>query len=273
MPANVQLLIIDPQVDFCEGGALPVPGANADMERLATMVRRLGKRIDDVSVTLDTHRTIDIAHPAWWVDSQGRNPAPFTLITAADLSAGTWTPRNPAWRQRSLDYVRQLEAKGKYMLLIWPEHCRIGSPGHAVHPALFEALSAWEKSEFGMVNFVTKGTNPFTESYSALQAEVPDPEDSTTMINSGLIKTLQNSDVILIAGEALSHCVKATVEDIANEIGDEHVKKFVLLTDCSSPIPAAPGTPDFPAIAQDFIERMKQRGMRTTTSTEFLATV
>lgn len=271
MPAKIRLLVIDPQVDFCEGGALPVPGGNGDMERLAAMVTRLGGRIDDIAVTLDSHRTIDIAHPAWWVDSQGRNPAPFTLITSADLAAGTWTPRNPDWRQRSTDYVKALETAGKYVLIIWPEHCLIGSPGHAVHPALFKALQGWEKTEFGMVNYVTKGANPFTEHYSAVAAEVPDQDDPSTMLNADLIDALRESDVILIAGEALSHCVKATVEDIADNIGAEHVRKFVLLEDCTSPIPAAPGTPDFPAIAADFVERMKARGMRVAKSTEFLA--
>lgn len=274
MATKIRLLVIDPQVDFCDGpanGALPVPGAYADMSRLAAMLDRLGGKIDDVDVTLDSHRTIDIAHPAWWVDSKGANPAPFTLIAAADVAAGVWTPRNPAWRQRSLDYVRQLEANGKYALIIWPPHCLIGSPGHAVHPELFAAMKRWEEREFGMVNFVTKGSNPFTEHYSAVAAEVPDPEDPSTLLNGDLIDALRDSDVILIAGEALSHCVKSTVEDIASNIGPEHVKKFVFLTDCSSPVPAVPGGPDFPAIGQQFIADMVARGMKLATSTGFLA--
>ncbi len=273
MPARIHLLVIDPQIDFCEGGALAVPGATADMERLAAMVDRLGKRLADISVTLDSHHTVDIAHPGFWVDSQGTNPAPFTLIRAADIEAGTWTPRHPALRQRVLNYVRELERKKKFDLIVWPEHCEIGTPGAAVQPSLFAALKRWCKGEMAWINFVTKGSNPMTEHYSAVQAEVPDPEDPGTMLNAGLIKTLQDSDVILIAGEALSHCLKSTVEDIADNIGEEHVKKFVLLTDCTSSIPAAPGTPDFPAIAQDFIERLKARGMRTATSADYLATV
>ena len=271
---RIRLLIIDPQVDFCDGqanGALPVSGAYNDMVRLAAFIDRMGARIDDISVTLDSHRTIDIAHPAWWINSKGTNPAPFTLITVADVEAGVWTPRNPAFRQRSLDYVRKLETNGKYVLIIWPEHCLIGSPGHAVHPVLFDALRRWEKNEFAMINYVTKGANPFTEHYSAVQAEVPDPQDPDTMLNSDLITSLQDSDVILIAGEALSHCVKATVTDIADSIGPEHVRKFVFLEDCSSPVAAVPGGPDFPAIGQAFVADMKKRGMQTSLSTTYLA--
>jgi len=37
---NARLLIIDPQNDFCDipGAALPLPGANADMHRLAAFM-------------------------------------------------------------------------------------------------------------------------------------------------------------------------------------------------------------------------------------------
>jgi nicotinamidase-related amidase len=271
MPAKIRLLAIDPQVDFMDNGALPVPGAYDDMTRLAAMVDRLGGKLDDIHVTLDSHRTVDIAHAPWWVDGQGRNPAPFTLITSADVESGAWTPRNPAWHARSLDYVRRLEASGKYLLCVWPTHCLIGSPGHAVQPELFAALRRWEEREFASVCYTVKGANPFTEHYSAVAAEVPDPEDPTTLINADLIDALRDSDVVLIAGEALSHCVKATVEDIADNIGAEHVRKFVFVEDCSSPVPAVPNGPDFPALGRAFVESMKARGMKTTTSTTFLA--
>jgi nicotinamidase/pyrazinamidase len=272
MPTKIRLLIIDPQIDFCTPtGALYVPGAENDMTRLAAMINRLSAKIDDIDVTLDSHHPIDIAHPGFWMNSKGSNPSPFTLITAADVAAGVWTPRNPGFRKHALEYVQKLQANNKFVLIIWPEHCLIGSPGHAVFPELFAALRGWEVGEHAVVNYVTKGSNILTEHYSAIAAEVPDPQDPSTMLNASLITSLQDSDVILIAGEALSHCVKATVEDIADNIGAEHVRKFVFLEDCSSPIPASPGAPDFPAIARDFVERMKARGMKVTTSTEFLA--
>lgn len=262
-----KLLVIDPQIDFCTG-TLAVPGATEDMIRLAAFVDRYGASLDDISVTLDSHRNVDIAHAAWWIDAKGNNPTPFTLITSTDVASGRWTPRNTAWRKRSLDYVRQLEANGRYVLIVWPTHCLIGSPGSAVQPDIFAALCRWETSPLAMVNFVTKGANPWTEHYSAVQAEVPDPQDYTTMLNVDLIDSLRECDTLFLAGEALSHCVKATVTDIADNIGDEHIKKFVLLTDCSSSVPKAPGTPDFPAIGQQFIHAMKARGMRTALSTD-----
>jgi len=261
---RTRLLIIDPQVDFCDGpqnGALAVPGASADMTRLAAMIDRLGKTIDAIHVTLDSHHTIDIAHPAWWVDVRGANPSPYTVISAREVADGVWRPRNPAWRGRALDYVRALEASGKYALAIWPPHCLIGSPGHAVHPGLFAALKRWEEGRFGTVDFVAKGINPFTEHYSALAAEVPDPADPATRLNTRLLERLRDCDTLLIAGEALSHCVKATVTDIADHIGEAHVRRCVLLDDCCSPVPAVPGGPDFPAIGRAFVAAMRSQGM------------
>ncbi len=62
---NVHLLVIDPQKDFMDDrdSALPVPGANADMKRLAKMIDRVGRKLSDIHVTLDSHRVIDVAHP------------------------------------------------------------------------------------------------------------------------------------------------------------------------------------------------------------------
>lgn len=50
------LLIIDPQVDFHEGGSLGVPGATADTQRLCQFVQQHRDDIDDVFVTLDSHQ-------------------------------------------------------------------------------------------------------------------------------------------------------------------------------------------------------------------------
>lgn len=270
---KVHLLVIDPQNDFCDipGAALPVSGANADMKRLAAMIRRVGNKLDDIHVTLDSHRKIDVAHPGFWQDSQGKRPSPFTLISASDIENGLWTPRNPAFRNRALSYAKELEARGKYQLFIWPEHCLIGTWGHNVHSALNEELQRWSEEHFALVDYVTKGSNPFTEHYGALMAEVPDPEDPGTALNTAVLDMLAEADIVGVAGEASSHCVLTTVNQIAENIGAEHVKKFHLITDCMSPVGAVPGGPDFPAIASKWQMDMQKLGMKLITSTSFLA--
>ncbi|MBU0646853.1 hypothetical protein KKC67_01480 [Patescibacteria group bacterium] len=270
---KIHLLIIDPQNDFCDidGATLPVPGANEDMQRLGTMINRVGSKLEDIHVTLDSHRFIDIAHPAWWKNQNGDQPAPFTIISADDIENGIWTTRNPGFCKRTLEYARQLEATGKYLICVWPPHCLIGTWGHNVHTDLNEALQNWSNKEFAMVDYVTKGSNPWTEHYGAMQAEVSDPDDPTTTLNTDFLAMLSEADMVVIAGEALSHCVKETVTQIADNIGVEHIEKFRILTDCSSSVSAVPGGPDFPTIAEKWLKKMEARGMTLITSTNFLA--
>ena len=264
---RVEGLIIDPQVDFCDAqrGALYVKGAEDDTRRLAAMVRRLGDRVDDYHITLDSHHILDVAHPLYWKNSIGAHPDPFTIITLGDLDGGRWTTTNPGFFRRTRDYVKALETGGRYPLCVWPYHCLIGSEGHAVMPELLAAINAWERDSFAVCDFVTKGSNIFTEHYSAVKADVPDPQDPTTQINKTLIRTLMDCDLVFIAGQALSHCVANTVRDVADAFGDDSaVKKLVLLTDASSSVGG------FEQLGTDFVRELTARGMQTSSATDFL---
>lgn len=264
--SKVCVLIVDPQYDFCDPkGKLSVSGADKDMERVAKMITRAKKDIDEIVVTLDSHRTLHVAHPVWWKDSNGKHPAPFTLIGVDDVTGANpkWRATNPGYQKRSVDYVKSLAANKRYALCIWPPHCLIGSDGYKVMPVLFDALCLWEE-QFAIVNYVTKGSNPFTEHYSAIQADVVDPEDNGTMLNTALISLMQKMDAIAIAGEASSHCVCNTVTDIANNFGEDNIRKFVYLEDACSPVPG------FEDLAKNFIGKMIDRGMKVTTTDKFL---
>jgi len=277
---KVHLVIIDPQDDFCfpgtqgqgdpqdpkyvpgePAGALFVPGADADMSRLAAFVDRTQEKLQAIHCTLDSHHLVDIAHPIFWVDANGKHPDPFTIITADQVDAGEWRTSKVGRNKIASAYVRGLEKNGRYPLCIWPPHCLIGSKGAAVVPALQEAINRWAERHNRTINYVTKGSNPWTEHYSAVMADVPDPEDPTTQLNAGFIRMLEEADVILLAGEAGSHCLANTVRDIANNFADEsYVKKFFLLEDATSPVPG------FENFQVDFIKEMESRGMKKTTT-------
>lgn len=244
------LLIIDPQNDFCDlpaeecpfiGGvrirpALPVPGAHADMLRLAALLDRAGDGIDAISLTLDSHHHFDIGHPAFWQDASGAAVPPFTLIRAADLRSGRFAPRLAGSRARVLAYLDAIEANGRYNHMVWPQHCEIGSWGHNIHAALLKACNRWEAEHLTTVNMLLKGCNPWTEHYSAVMAEVPDPADPASGLNRSLIESLLAADRVLIAGEAGSHCVKATAEHILAEFSPQARSRLVLIVDCLSPV-------------------------------------
>lgn len=286
---KIHLLVIDGQKDFCtpgltdqeikaiepinpylakilaqQRGALYVPGANEDMMRVAAMIKRLGSKLDDIHLTLDSHHLIDIAHPIFWLDSStGQHPAPFTIITAAEVANGKYTTTNPRFMKRAVDYVNSLETNGRYPLCIWPPHTIIGTWGYSLHTYLAEAVLEWEQKNFAMANMVTKGSNFWTEHYSAVQADVPDPSDPSTMLNTDFINMLQEADEIAVAGEALSHCVYNTMKDIFDNFGEDNIKKFTFLKDCSSPVPG------FEHLGDQFFQEMTARGMKVAKSTDY----
>lgn len=266
---KIDLLIIDPQMDFVDypgkAGSLAVPGAHADMQRLAKLMQNYGSSLNDVHVTLDSHHVLDIAHPTWWMDSNGKAPAAFTLISLDDVKNGKWRARIPEFARRSADYVQALNDEGRYQLVVWPEHCLIGSDGHRIHPELFTELCAWERNNLAVVDMVTKGSNPFTEHYSGLKAEVPDAEDASTQLNMSLVQTLEKADMVLIAGEALSHCVANTVRDIAANFDPAAISKLVLLEDCCSSVTG------FEQLGSDFVSELKTMGMKVMKSTDFVS--
>lgn len=262
---RLEFLIIDPQNDFSDtpGAALPVPGANADAERLAGLLDRLDGQVEQIHVTLDTHQFVDIAHPVFWRDDADERPAPFTQIAVEDVENGRWRAFDARCQQRALVYVRALRANGRYTLTVWPPHCLIGTWGHNVMPAVAGALRRWEEAGFKRVDYLSKGHNPWTEHYSAVQADVPDPADPTTQLNVGLIKTLENADLVALSGQALSHCVANTIRDIADYFGRESIRKLVLIEDTSSPVPG------FEDLARQFLTDMRARGMKTARAVDF----
>jgi nicotinamidase-related amidase len=267
---NVHLLTIDPQNDFCtpqgsggEKATLLVGGAEGDMSRLASFITKNATRLSEINCTLDSHQAIHIAHPTFWVDSKGNHPNPFTLVSADDVRKGTWRSYNPRWQTRAQTYVDTLAKNGRYVLCIWPLHCLIGTWGHAIVPSVAAAFYQWEVNTFNRVNFVAKGSNLFTEHYSAVQADVPDDNDASTKLNTSLVDALTQADEILITGEALSHCVANSIRDIASTFGDDNIKKFTFLEDTSSNVSG------FEKLGQDFVKEMVARGMQRTTTKDW----
>ena len=258
------LLVIDPQNDFCDpAGALAVPGAADDCQRIAAMIERIGDDLSSIYVTLDTHHLFHIAHPAFWIDSDGNSPAPYTIISEADVKSGKFRAALPEYQSYAAEYVSTLAKQGKYRLCIWPPHCLIGTWGHNVYEPLAFALLSWEKAKAGrIVEYTEKGSNAKTEHYSAIRAEVEDEDDSSSKTNFALIEKLKKADVIAIAGEALSHCVANTVRNLIELIPAE---KFVILTDCSSNVAG------FEHLGDAFLAEIKSKGVRTIASDEFLA--
>ena len=251
------LFIIDPQNDFHPGGSLGVPGANEDSARIADFIRDNVTKIDEIYVSLDSHHRIHIAHGVFWKNANGEHPAPFTLIKSEDVENGKWVPVDEGQLEHAKMYTKALEEKGRFVVCIWPEHCLIGTPGHAVVPTLNEALQEWVKVNMKTVEYIHKGTNCLTEMYSAMAAEVPVADDLSTAMNMDLVARLNTADRLFICGEAKSHCVNYTMRDIARHWDKDHAG-LILLDDCASAVPG------FEAAAEQFVSDMKAKGCTIT---------
>ena len=278
MDPTIHLLVIDPQNDFCDlpssyrpmdpltghptASALPVAGAHADMQRVAALITKVGSALSDITITLDSHQHLDIAHPTFWQRADGSPVQPFTPIKAAQVRAAEFAPREPTALARTLEYLEALEARGRYTLMVWPVHCEIGTWGHNVHADVRAAYNAWETATLRSVTKVTKGENPWTEHYSAVLAEVPLSDDPHTQLNGALLADLARADLLLIAGEASSHCVRATTEHIIANLPGGSADRVVLLTDCMSPVGG------FEAQHGAFLAEMHAAGVRQMTSAE-----
>jgi len=270
---NIGLIVIDGQVDFCEGGKLPVTGANLDMCNTAKFIEDNMDRLD-IQLTLDSHYPFHIAHPLAWINSDGQQPQPYTLIQEADVCG-----QNPVWmasnglapapgygslsfQQVQEDYIKTLYASKRYPLVVWPYHCIIGTTGQSFQPDLCKAVLEWETTRRSVAERFTKGSNLFTEHYSAIKAEVPVDFDPLTKVNPHLIDNLSQYDLLLWAGEALDYCLANTFRDTVVELGLDAAKKMVILEDCTSSV-NAPGAEN---LSKDFLDEITAQGVKITTS-------
>jgi nicotinamidase/pyrazinamidase len=267
---RIDLVIIDPQHDFCDpSGALYVKGADDDMKRLANFIKVNKAKIENIHVTLDSHQLVHIAHPIFWKSPvTGKHPVPFEggkplIIDSKSLADGVWTTTKPSLFSYAKKYVETLEANKRYPLCIWPPHCLIGTPGAAVYAPLMEALLEYA-GQHALINWVTKGSNWKTEHYSAIQADVPDDSDHSTKMNVDFLRVVNEAHLVLLAGEAGSHCLANTGRDACNYFKDDSfVKKLVTLKDATSPVPFCEKMQD------DFFNDMVPRGMQVATTDTF----
>jgi nicotinamidase-related amidase len=295
--SRVHLLLIDVQKDFCfPEGTLYVAGRSGrgavdDSRRIAELVYRNLDVVTDITCTLDTHLAYQIFFPSFWLDRNDAPPAAFTTITSDHLASGEYRP-NPAmakwlcggnytWLCKQAQfYCKELERAGKYQLYLWPPHCLLGSDGHAlagiVHEArLFHAFARTSQSAVEV-----KGGNPLTENYSVLRPEVLSRFDGAALAqrNTQFVATLLAADAVVIAGQAASHCVKSTIDDLLAEIAAADpalAKKVYLVTDCMSAVTVPDGSgglaADFTPQADAALARFANAGMNLVTSTTPIA--
>jgi nicotinamidase-related amidase len=285
---RISLMLIDVQNTFCTPGfelfvgGRSGDGAVEDNVRLCQFIyRNLGK-LTHIIATMDTHTSQQIFHPIFFIDADGNHPAPYTDIHVDEVQSGKWK-FNPALapqfgiapeygQQMVLHYAETLKKKGKYALTIWPYHAMLGGIGHALVPAVEEAIFFHSHARVDQPHFAIKGDKPFTENYSVVGPEVltGPMEEVLGVRDSQFIQHLQDVDKLYIAGQAKSHCVAWTVQDLLDDIlatDPELAKKVYLLDDCSSAV-VVPGVVDHTEAANEVYVRFAKAGMHIVKSTD-----
>ncbi len=168
-------------------------------------------------------------------------------------------------------YTRQLTEGGKYNLTIWPYHAMLGSIGHALVSAVEEAFFFHGIARHSHPDFLVKGNRPLTEHYSMLGPEVTEGPDGDRLggKNTELIEKLLTFDVVVVAGQAKSHCMAWTIDDLLEDeaAGERLAERTYLLEDCTSPV-VVPGVVDYTDKAGAAFERYTAAGMQVVRSVE-----
>ncbi len=283
---RIGLLLVDVQNTFCIPeyelfvAGRSGDGAVKDNMRLCRFIYGNLHRITQICPTMDTHHPIQIFHSLFLIDAAGGHPAPFTLVSADDIRSGAWA-FNPAvadalgisaeYGQRFLQhYTERLKHTGKYDLTVWPYHAMLGGIGHALVSAVEEAIFFHSVARSTNPVVEVKGDRPLTENYSVLRPEVMEDPTGAPIAgaNGAFVQMLLNFDAVIIAGQAKSHCVAWSVEDLLREIQAVNpalARKVYLLKDCTSPV-VIPNVVDYTDAADEAFQRFADAGMHIVAS-------
>lgn len=285
---KVNLILVDVQNTFCiPGYELFVGGRSGtaaveDNQRLCEFIYRSLSNITGITITMDTHQAMQIFHSIFLVDEDGSHPDAYTLVSLEDIREGSWkfNPEiahslntEPKAGQTHLEhYVEKLTESGKYDLTIWPYHAMLGGIGHAMVAAVEEAVFFHSMARFSQPDFEVKGLNPLTEHYSVIGPEVQTGVRGEELgsRNEKFIQKLKDYDITLIAGQAKSHCVASTIQDLLDDICQEDkslAQKVYLLEDCTSPV-VVPEVIDYTDQADEAFKNFKEAGMHIIRSTD-----
>ena len=195
-----------------------------DNRRLCEFLYRNLGAITQIVPTLDTHRAMQIFHPIWLVDADGRHPAPYTLVTATTSSgaAGASIPAAVESTGFEADYAeRQLV------------HYTRARRGRQVQPDDLAVPRAARRIGHALVRGRGGDLLPHDRALqpAGLRGQGREPADRALLDprpgghggpdgepiageNDALIEELLQFDAVIVAGQAKSHCVAWTIDDL-----------------------------------------------------------
>jgi nicotinamidase-related amidase len=172
-------------------------------------------------------------------------------------------------KQLAADYINKLTLSNtinpsKPLPNTWPAHCIIGTKGWEIYEPLAKVLNSDKYKNKVFIH--EKGTNDLVEMYSIFKAEVPYADlyprntvteytetvptpneivntpntvrNYATKLNKEFIKRLRgenNENIVYVCGEAKTHCVKTSTEDLVGTNGKNIVMLYNAMSDITNP--------------------------------------
>ena len=185
------LLIVDPQIDFCDSkkGSLYVKGAEEKMSALGEWIKK--ENPDHIFITLDSHYPGHISFKNTWINKKGDKPSIFSTIK----------PKEEGW-------TTYLTDTPPAEIQIWPEHCILGTEGWCIFQPLYETIKKWCLSNKTTWTPLRKGMEERYEEYGAFNQQG----------NRNIAKTFFNRADLFVGGVAGDYCVKECIEQL-KELG------------------------------------------------------
>jgi len=256
---------IDEENDFIiDKGSLKVSGAIDDVRRFINYLYDHASEITALLFTLDQHIPWQIFYNLWWKDRDGNHPAPFTQITEEDVSKGLWIPQIE--KQWSLEYPKELKKTGQSPLIIWPEHCMIGTEGANLITDLSEAIMYLSAARSIQPMYMFKGTVAKSEHYGPFCCCVPVADHPQGGLQTAFMDIIAKYDIIDIAGEAEDFCVREGMRQLLSYYGKNNpdvIKKMRFMIDCTSLV-----FPDNRKEADNILDQFASQGVQLVKSTE-----
>jgi nicotinamidase-related amidase len=285
VPVDVQNTFCIPGFELFVGGRSGT-GAVDDNRRLGEFIYRNLDVITEICPTMDTHQAMQIFHSIFYINDKGEHPSPFTLIAEEDIKRGVWKFNPAAGHSLGihetdalrylLHYTHTLKEGGRYDLTVWPYHAMLGGIGYALVSSIEEAIFFHTIARYSQPDFQIKGNIPQTENYSVLGPEVLEDAEGREIAqrNTRFIQKLLKFDVVIVVGQAKSHCVAWTIDDLLGDIlirDKKLAEKVYLLEDCTSPV-VVPGVMDYTVQADAAFRRFAEAGMHVVQSIDPIQT-
>ena len=145
-----------------------------------------------------------------------------------------------------------------------------GTQGHMLAAPISEAIAWHSAARQTQPRYIVKGLTERTEYYGIFGAEIPDPEDPQSGLNTRLLEEFLHYDRIYIAGEAKSHCVLESERQLVSylQASPNQLQKLYFLRDCTSSVKHP--TIDFDSLAESELDEMERLGVHMVLSSNGL---